>query len=64
MATIRQYFETDFDYALRVKVKYELEDQFYEGAVFYDANANSAFVAFIFPVPPTVSTALWRFSSR
>ncbi len=48
MATIRQYFETDFDYALRVKVKYELEGQFYEGAVFYDANANSAFVAFYF----------------
>ena len=48
MATIRQYFETDFDYALRVKVKYELKGQSYEGAVFYDANANSAFIAFYF----------------
>jgi hypothetical protein len=48
MATIRQYFETDFDYALRVKVKYEFEGQSYEGAVFYDANANAAFVAFYF----------------
>jgi hypothetical protein len=48
MATIRQYFETDFGYALRVKVKYELEGQPYEGAVFYDANAHSAFVVFYF----------------
>lgn len=49
MATIRQYFETDFDYALRVKVKYDLEGKPYEGAIFYDASAQSAFIAFYFP---------------
>jgi hypothetical protein len=48
MATIRQYFETDFDYALRLKVKFDLEDLSYEGAVLYDATAQSAFIAFYF----------------
>lgn len=48
MATIRQYFETDFDYCLRVKIKYGFGDDSYEGAVLYDANAKSAF-AFFFP---------------
>ena len=49
MATIRQYFETDFDYCLRVKIKYDLCGNTYEGAVLYDASAKSAFVAFYFP---------------
>ncbi len=49
MATIRQYFETDFDYCLRVKIKYDFGGELYEGAVLYDANAKSAFIAFYFP---------------
>ncbi|SAL19058.1 toll/interleukin-1 receptor domain-containing protein [Caballeronia telluris] len=49
MATIRQYFETDFDYCLRVKVKYDFAGESFEGAVLYDASAKSAFVAFYFP---------------
>lgn len=52
MATIRQYFETDFDYCLRVKIKYAFDGDSYEGAVMYDANAKSAFVAFFFPGAP------------
>lgn len=49
MATIRQYFETDFDYCLRVKIKYDFGGESYEGAVLYDASAKSSFVAFYFP---------------
>src|SRR5437667_182044 len=48
MATIRQYFETDFDYCLRVQIKYDFGGDSYEGAVLYDASAKSAFVAFYF----------------
>ncbi len=48
MATIRQYFESDFDYCLRVKTKYDFGGNSFEGALLYDANAKSAFVAFYF----------------
>jgi hypothetical protein len=48
MATIHQYFETDFDYALRVKIKYEANGELFEGALFYDVSALSSFLAFYF----------------
>jgi len=48
MATLRQYYETDFDYALRVKVTLPADSVIYEGAIFFDACANSAFLAFYF----------------
>lgn len=48
MATLRQYYETDFDYALRVKVILPSDTCIYEGAIFFDASANSAFLAFYF----------------
>lgn len=49
MSTIRQYFDTDFDYALRVSVKLKSTTLACEGAVFYDASANSAFLSFYLP---------------
>lgn len=49
MATIRQYFETDFDYCLRVKIRYDFDGESFEGGVLYDASAQSAFIAFYFP---------------
>jgi hypothetical protein len=48
MATLRQYYETDFDYALRVKVTLGGGSCKYEGAIFFDASANSAFLASYF----------------
>jgi len=48
MATLRQYYETDFDYALRVKISVAATDHNYEGALFFDASASSAFLAFYF----------------
>ncbi|MFM0115656.1 toll/interleukin-1 receptor domain-containing protein [Paraburkholderia nemoris] len=48
MATIRQYFETDFDYCLRVKIRYDFDGESCEGSVLYDASAKSAFISFYF----------------
>jgi hypothetical protein len=49
MGTLRQYYDTDFDYALRVKITLAAESSSYEGALFFDASASSAFLAFYFP---------------
>lgn len=48
MSTIRQYFDTDFDHMLRVHITYTASDVPCDASMFYDANANSAFLAFYF----------------
>lgn len=48
MSTIRQYFDTDFDHMLRVHITYPGCDIPCDASLFYDANANSAFLAFYF----------------
>ena len=48
MSTIRQYFDTDFDHMLRVHIAYPASDIPCDASLFYDANANSAFLAFYF----------------
>jgi hypothetical protein len=48
MSTIRQYFDTDFDHMLRVHIWYPSCDIPCDASLFYDANANSAFLAFYF----------------
>src|SRR5882672_4135925 len=48
MATLRQYYETDFDYALRVKISVAAAGCNYEGSLLFDASASSAFLAFYF----------------
>jgi len=45
MATIRQYYETDFSYALRVHVQFACRDETIEGALLYDFQARTAFLA-------------------
>ncbi|WP_420212586.1 toll/interleukin-1 receptor domain-containing protein [Burkholderia aenigmatica] len=49
MATIRQYYETDFDYCLRIKVRYDFGGESLEGCLLYDASAQSAFISFYLP---------------
>ena len=49
MSSVRQYFDTDFDYALRVHVALPSIPAKCDAAVLYDANANAAFLAFYFP---------------
>lgn len=48
MSTIRQYFDTDFDHMLRIPISYPSCDIACDASLFYDANANSAFLAFYF----------------
>jgi len=49
MSSIRQYFDTDFDYALRVHVTYPAVTTPYTTAsIYYDANAACAFQSFYF----------------
>ncbi|GBG01646.1 hypothetical protein AZSI13_09730 [Azospira sp. I13] len=45
MSNIRQYFNTDFDYALRVNVAFPDIALPCEAVILYDANASSAFLA-------------------
>jgi hypothetical protein len=45
MATLKQYFETDFSNAVRVDVSFKYQNETHAGAVLYDLIANSAFVA-------------------
>lgn len=48
MSNIRQYFDTDFDYAMRVHVEYPAATLPCAAALLYDANAGAAFCAFYF----------------
>ncbi len=48
MSSIRQYFDTDFDYALRVHAEYSAATLPCTAAVLYDANAAAAFCIFYF----------------
>jgi hypothetical protein len=45
MATLRQYFETDFDAAIRIGVSFKHEGEVHAGAVLYDFTARTAFLA-------------------
>lgn len=49
MAMIRQYFETDFDYAVRVRVRVAGLPSTCEAAMLYDPNAKTAFLALYLP---------------
>jgi hypothetical protein len=51
MSSVRQYFDTDFDHALRVRVSLTSSAIPCEAAIFYDANAGAAFLAFYFSDP-------------
>ena len=46
MATIRQYFETDFNYAARMHVRVPFRDLSLEAALLYDFSGYSAFLAY------------------
>lgn len=43
MATLRQYYDTDFDHALRLHVKLPLQETFLDSYIFYDFSAHIAF---------------------
>lgn len=62
MSSLRQYFDTDFDYALRVNVRLPASPLACDAAIFYDANANSAFLSFYIPAsdlePPDIERFL------
>lgn len=51
MSNIRQYFDTDFDHALRVSVAFPDAGLPCTAKLLYDANASSAFLAFYFEDP-------------
>jgi hypothetical protein len=63
MSSIRQYFDTDFDHALRVNVAYTAGGLPCAAAVFYDANAGAAFLAFYFESPSLLPVDFERFLS-
>ena len=46
MATLKQYFETDFSNAIRVNFSYNHQSETHAGAVFYDLVAYSVFIAY------------------
>lgn len=46
MATLRQYFETDFGNNLRLNLRLQFGSSLVEGAMFYDVNTNTSFIAF------------------
>lgn len=48
MSTTRQYFDTDFAYALRVNITYPAATTPCVAAIYYDPNARAAFLAFYF----------------
>jgi hypothetical protein len=48
MSSNRQYFDTDFDYALRIHIAYPTGTMPCDAALFYDANAGASFLAFYF----------------
>ncbi len=45
MATLQQYYETDFSHAIRVHVTFSHECEDIEGALLYDVTAHAAFLA-------------------
>jgi hypothetical protein len=45
MATLRQYFETDFSNAVRFNVSFKYQEEVHEGVVMYDLVGYSAFIA-------------------
>lgn len=45
MATLKQYFETDFGNTVRVDVSFKYLDEVHTGAVLFDLIANAAFIA-------------------
>jgi hypothetical protein len=49
MATLRQYFDTDFSYATRLHVSLPLDGESIEAAVLYDFSAYTAFFACYVP---------------
>lgn len=44
MATLRQYFETDFDYPIKVNLSHNFQNEGIEGNLLLDVEANAAFV--------------------
>lgn len=48
MSSIRQYFDTDFDYALRVRINYVASVSPTGALILFDANVGSAFLSFYF----------------
>lgn len=46
MATLRQYFETDFSNAVRVNISFKYEEDVHTGVLLYDIVAYTAFIAF------------------
>ncbi len=48
MSSLRQYFDTDFDYALRVNFTFPAATLPCVAALLYDANAEAAFLSFYF----------------
>lgn len=61
MSSVHQYFDTDFDYALRVRVALTNSALPCEAAIFYDANASAAFLAFYFTDPTLQPVHFERF---
>lgn len=61
MSLVRQYFDTDFDYALRVRVSLTNGAIPCEAAIFYDANAGAAFLALYFADPNLQPVDIERF---
>lgn len=64
MSTNRQYFDTDFDYALRVHIAFPEGGVPCAGAALYDANAHSAFLAFYFEDPSLAPDQFKEFLGR
>lgn len=49
MATLRQYFETDFNYAIRVHICFIHENENVEAVLLYDVSAYTAFLSCFIP---------------
>lgn len=49
MATLRQYFETDFDYPIKIKLLHNIQSENIEGNLLLDVEANAAFVEWYIP---------------
>jgi len=49
MATIRQYFDTDFNYAIRVHVNFKYESEDITGVLLYEVSAYTAFLSCFIP---------------
>ena len=49
MATLKQYFETDFNYAIRVHITFVHESEDVAGVLLYDVSAYTAFISCFIP---------------